>query len=56
MAEYLEKETPDEYAPEAHMWLLVHGKKVCRAIRPACGNCVLRDLCTYSDKRLEVLE
>lgn len=56
VAEYLEKETPDEYASEAHMWLLVHGKKVCRAIRPACGKCVLRDLCAYPDKRLEVLE
>lgn len=56
VAEYLEKETPEEYISEAHMWLLLHGKRVCRAIRPICGNCVLKDLCEYPNKRLDILE
>lgn len=55
-AEYLEKNTPSEYAEDAHMWLLIHGKRVCRAIRPACGSCALKDLCDYPNKRLEVME
>jgi endonuclease III len=56
VAEYLEKETPEEYKGEAHMWLLLHGKRVCRAIRPACGSCILKDLCVYPNKRLDILE
>jgi endonuclease-3 len=35
---------------EGHIWLLDHGRRVCRARRPRCPACVLRDLCRFPDK------
>lgn len=56
VAQMLETETPSEYSSDAHMWLLVHGKRVCRALRPACGGCVLVAQCNFSGKRLDISE
>lgn len=35
---------------DAHHWLILHGRYVCRARQPLCGECLIRDLCEYKDK------
>jgi endonuclease-3 len=41
---------PPAYRKGAHHWLILHGRYVCKAARPACPRCVIRDLCAYPDK------
>jgi endonuclease-3 len=42
--------TPDEFKRNAHHWLILHGRYVCKARKPACPACVIADLCEYPDK------
>ena len=49
----LERWTPDEFRRDAHHWLILHGRYVCTARKPACPRCLIADLCEYRDKRLE---
>ncbi|MDE2050542.1 MAG: endonuclease III, partial [Gammaproteobacteria bacterium] len=42
--------TPDEFKHNAHHWLILHGRYVCTALRPACPKCIISDLCEYPDK------
>ena len=44
------KVVPMEYAANAHHWLILHGRYVCKARVPNCGQCVLIDLCEYKHK------
>ena len=37
---------------EAHHWLIWHGRKICRARKPYCHECMLLNLCPYDDKNL----
>ncbi|HET6432580.1 endonuclease III [Dyella sp.] len=46
----LEKVVPAEFKLDAHHWLILHGRYVCKARKPDCPNCVIRDLCRYRDK------
>jgi adenine-specific DNA glycosylase len=46
----LERSVPPAYRRDAHHWLILHGRYVCIARKPACPRCVLRDLCEYRDK------
>ncbi len=46
----LVKVTPVEFAKDAHHWLILHGRYVCKARVPACPRCVIRDLCEYRQK------
>ncbi len=41
---------PAEYRLDAHHWLILHGRYVCKARKPDCPNCVVRDLCRFRDK------
>lgn len=41
---------PKEYMRDAHHWLILHGRYVCVARRPRCGECIIRDLCLFQDK------
>lgn len=41
---------PARYARHAHHWLILHGRYVCKARKPDCPRCVIRDLCRYRDK------
>ena len=41
---------PPEFRQDAHHWLILHGRYVCQARKPRCGDCVLRDLCPYKPK------
>ena len=38
---------PREDWIRAHHWLIYHGRRVCKAQRPLCGACALRDVCFY---------
>ena len=42
--------TPDEFKRNAHHWLILHGRYVCKARKPDCPTCVIRDLCEYPHK------
>ncbi|GLQ95109.1 endonuclease III [Dyella acidisoli] len=46
----LEKVVPKEFKQDAHHWLILHGRYVCKARKPDCPQCVIRDLCGYKDK------
>nr|WP_233171703.1 endonuclease III [Dyella sp. ASV21] len=46
----LEKVIPAEFKQDAHHWLILHGRYVCKARKPDCPQCVIRDLCRYKDK------
>ena len=38
---------PKEYLRDAHHWLILHGRYVCVARKPKCGECSIRDLCLF---------
>lgn len=44
------KHVPAEFARDAHHWLILHGRYVCKARKPECPACVLADLCQYKSK------
>ena len=46
----LVKVIPDEFLQDAHHWLILHGRYVCKARKPDCPQCVIRDLCHFNDK------
>ena len=41
---------PARYLPNAHHWLILHGRYVCKARAPACPVCVVEDLCPWPGK------
>jgi endonuclease-3 len=41
---------PDDFRRHAHHWLILHGRYVCKARKPDCVACIVRDLCAYRDK------
>jgi len=48
--EKLTRAVPPEFRRHAHHWLILHGRYVCKAKRPECWRCVIRDLCQFPDK------
>jgi endonuclease-3 len=46
------RNTPDEYKKDAHHWLILHGRYICKARKPACEQCIVVDLCRYKGKSL----
>jgi endonuclease-3 len=48
----IEDNVPAEYQLHAHHWLILHGRYVCKARKPMCSNCLIRDLCEFEDKTL----
>ncbi len=46
----LAKAVPPAYRRHAHHWLILHGRYVCKARKPDCPNCLIRDLCAYEGK------
>ena len=45
--------TPPEFRKDAHHWLILHGRYVCKARKPECPRCVIADLCEFRDKTPE---
>lgn len=39
------KSIPPQYLLNAHHWLILHGRYVCKARKPNCPECIVRDLC-----------
>ena len=48
----LKKVTPKEFQMNAHHWLILHGRYICKARNPSCGKCFLEDLCGYKSKTI----
>ncbi len=46
----LEKLVPEPYRMHAHHWLILHGRYTCKAQRPECWRCPLKDLCAFEPK------
>ena len=44
------KRVPAEFLLDAHHWLILHGRYTCKARRPECWRCPIRDLCRFPDK------
>ncbi|MBA2658762.1 MAG: endonuclease III [Nitrosospira sp.] len=44
------KSIPREFRHDAHHWLILHGRYVCKARRPECDICIINDLCEYKEK------
>ncbi len=44
---------PDEIIPIAHHWLILHGRYVCLARSPRCGECGLTSICLFYQKKLK---
>ena len=44
------KAIPKPYLLDAHHWLILHGRYVCKARKPECFNCIVSDLCRYKEK------
>jgi len=42
--------TPEKYKKDAHHWLILHGRYVCKARQPECGRCVVADICGFKGK------
>jgi len=49
----LEKVTPQTFLVNAHQWLILHGRYICKARTPECWRCPVIDLCAYQPKTLE---
>ena len=47
------KFVPDEFKLDAHHWLILHGRYVCQARKPKCGECLILDLCEFRKKLFE---
>jgi endonuclease III len=41
---------PDEFKHDAHHWLILHGRYVCQARKPKCGQCIIESLCEFKGK------
>jgi endonuclease III len=46
----LMKFVPEEFRKDAHHWLILHGRYVCKARAPDCRRCIIADLCEYKNK------
>lgn len=46
----LEDHVPAEYQQHSHHWLILHGRYTCVARKPKCPECLIRDICLYSEK------
>ena len=44
------KRIPPEFLVDAHHWLILHGRYVCQARKPLCGQCSVRPYCSYKAK------
>ncbi len=48
----LVRSTPDEFKKDAHHWLILHGRYVCKARKPLCGECPVVEWCEFTKKEL----
>ena len=48
----LVKYIPQDLIPRAHHWLILHGRYVCIARKPKCGECGIREFCSFKEKTI----
>ena len=48
----LDKRVPGPFRRDAHHWLILHGRYVCKARKPDCWRCIVADLCRFKAKTL----
>jgi endonuclease-3 len=48
------KRVPKEYLIDAHHWLILHGRYVCKARKPDCSQCIVEPLCSSKEKNFSV--
>ncbi len=48
----LNKAVPDRFKLDAHHWLILHGRYICKARKPECPKCIVEDLCAYKAKTI----
>ncbi len=46
----IEDNIPVDFQHHAHHWLILHGRYHCKARKPQCGTCLIREFCEYEDK------
>ena len=46
----LDRIVPERYKHNAHHWLILHGRYVCKARKPECWRCIIADICLYKPK------
>ena len=49
----IEDNIPADFQQHAHHWLILHGRYTCKARKPLCGTCLIRDLCQFEDKNIQ---
>ena len=42
--------TPEEFRKDAHHWLILHGRYICKARKPECWRCHVSDMCAFNEK------
>ncbi|MBD0391714.1 endonuclease III [Wolbachia endosymbiont of Pentalonia nigronervosa] len=45
-----------KYLLYAHHWLVLHGRYVCKALKPSCSTCIINDLCELDNKRYNIVD
>ncbi len=48
----IEDNIPAPYQLHAHHWLILHGRYVCKARKPTCPACIIRDICDFEEKTI----
>ena len=48
----IEDHVPADFQHHAHHWLILHGRYHCKARKPMCSTCLIRDLCAFEEKTL----
>lgn len=48
----IEDNIPVDFQQHAHHWMILHGRYICKARKPVCTNCIIKDLCQFEDKTL----
>lgn len=46
----IENNVPVDFQQHAHHWLILHGRYHCKARKPMCSTCIIRDLCLFEEK------
>lgn len=46
----IEDNIPADFQQHAHHWLILHGRYVCKARKPVCSNCIIREYCQFEEK------